>query len=279
MTKNDKNIMSKGYGIIPKMVMQDNRLTITAKAIYAYFCSYCGNGKEAFPCVSKICFDLNISKNTFNKHVNYLKEFGYIKIRQQSKNGNFGSNVYTLLEIKDNFISDNVNASTKNTSTKIYDTNNKSNNNNNNNNINIKISQSEEDYYNTKTTIRKNILYHEYLSDLASFKQYSQKSEYIALEDKITIIDEIIENIIDVILSKGEYVKISGELKNREIVKHIFLNLKKEHIEYTYKNFSNVTEKIYNKKGYIVTLLYNSYFEQRLDVKNFVKSTVNTKYA
>jgi hypothetical protein len=43
--KHPKNsIFELGYGQIPKKVMMDKRLSVEAKAIYAYFCSYCGGG-------------------------------------------------------------------------------------------------------------------------------------------------------------------------------------------------------------------------------------------
>ncbi len=46
-----EGVRSRGFGIIPKLVMQDKRLTGDAKAIYAYFCSYAGAGDTAFPIV------------------------------------------------------------------------------------------------------------------------------------------------------------------------------------------------------------------------------------
>ena len=44
-----EGINCMGYGIIPKYVMLDPDLTIEAKAIYAYFCSFAGSGNTAFP--------------------------------------------------------------------------------------------------------------------------------------------------------------------------------------------------------------------------------------
>ena len=34
----------KGFGVIPKIVTTDTNLSIGAKALYAYLCSYAGNG-------------------------------------------------------------------------------------------------------------------------------------------------------------------------------------------------------------------------------------------
>lgn len=91
-------INSKGFGTIPKLVMQDKNLSISAKAIYAYFCSYAGAGKQAFPQVSRIIKDLGISKNNYYKHFNQLRDCGYIKAEQVHKAGRLSHNVYTLCE-------------------------------------------------------------------------------------------------------------------------------------------------------------------------------------
>jgi hypothetical protein len=42
-----EGIKYKGYGVLPKYVMIDPDLTIEAKGIYAYFCSYAGSGNTA----------------------------------------------------------------------------------------------------------------------------------------------------------------------------------------------------------------------------------------
>lgn len=94
-----QGINSKGFGIIPKLVMQDRRLTIQAKAIYAYFCSYAGNGETAFPSRNKIFFDLGIKKQAYYKHFNLLKEYGYIEVEQVRESGKFKHNIYTIVQI------------------------------------------------------------------------------------------------------------------------------------------------------------------------------------
>ena len=63
-----EGINAQGFGMIAKMAMLDQRLTIEAKAIYSYFCSYAGGGSTAFPSVSKIVYDLKISKDRYYKH-------------------------------------------------------------------------------------------------------------------------------------------------------------------------------------------------------------------
>lgn len=104
MSNNDQlqveGVLSKGFGLSPKLVMKDKRLTIEAKAIYAYIASYAGQGDTAFPSVSLILKDLKISKERFLKHRKLLEGCGYISVeRLQGERGRFGSNIYTLKQI------------------------------------------------------------------------------------------------------------------------------------------------------------------------------------
>ena len=90
-------INSNGYGMIPKLVMQDRRLNIVSKTVYAYLNSFAGAGDSCFPSLAKMSYDLCISKGTLQKYLKELVDYGYIEIEQIKINGKFASNVYTLL--------------------------------------------------------------------------------------------------------------------------------------------------------------------------------------
>lgn len=93
-----EGVNARGYGIVPKIVMQDQRLSRDAKAIYCYFASYAGRGDTAFPSVSKICFDLGFkTEETYRKHFNQLKKCDYVRVTQQRRKGQFYRNIYTLV--------------------------------------------------------------------------------------------------------------------------------------------------------------------------------------
>lgn len=88
----------KGFGIIPKYVMLDPDLSIEAKTIYAYFCSYAGNGNTTFPSRDKILVDLPMSKDAYYKHFRQLTDQGYITVQQdKGDRSSFANNVYTLV--------------------------------------------------------------------------------------------------------------------------------------------------------------------------------------
>jgi hypothetical protein len=95
---NAEGINFKGYGVLPKYVMYDRELTLTAKAIYAYFCSFAGQGTTVFPSRDKILADLRICKDTYYRHFHLLLEQGYITVVQtRTANNRHGHNIYTLV--------------------------------------------------------------------------------------------------------------------------------------------------------------------------------------
>lgn len=92
------SIYSAGYGVIPKAVMQSKDLSIEAKAIYAYLCSFMGSGDTAFPSVKKICYDLEINVKRYYKHVDQLIDQGYLKRNRvyYTATGQWANNIYTI---------------------------------------------------------------------------------------------------------------------------------------------------------------------------------------
>ena len=94
-----EGINFKGFGILPKYVMLDPDLSIEAKTIYAYFCSFAGNGSATFPGRDKILSDLPMSKDAYYKHFRQLTDQGYITVEQQGGHSGaiYGKNIYTLV--------------------------------------------------------------------------------------------------------------------------------------------------------------------------------------
>ena len=148
-----QGVMAKGYGTIPKVVMQDEDLSIEAKAIYAYIASYAGAGHTAFPSVSITIKHLGISEKRYYKHRKVLQEKGYISIERERLENGFSKNIYTLNNTVygQNVSRQNVsrqNVSRQNVSRQNDGTNNNSSNNNNiNNNSNKKDSQQSQKRY------------------------------------------------------------------------------------------------------------------------------------
>ena len=93
-----EGINFKGYGIVPKYAMTDPALTIEAKGIYAYFCSFSGRGSSAFPTRNTILSDLQIGKDAYYNHFRQLCEEGYIVVTQtKGERSVFAKNIYTIV--------------------------------------------------------------------------------------------------------------------------------------------------------------------------------------
>jgi hypothetical protein len=90
-------ILEHGYGIVAKDVLRDKKLSIQAKALYAYLCSYAGRDNKAFPSTEKISSDLNISTRSLYKYLKELKDLKYISVSQErEEDGTFSRNVYNI---------------------------------------------------------------------------------------------------------------------------------------------------------------------------------------
>ena len=274
-----QGINSKGFGVIPKLVMQDKRLTPQAKAIYAYFCSYAGAGRTVFPSRSKIIVDLGISKDSYYKHLNLLKNCGYIRAEQENKNGKFQRNIFTLLEtLPCPELSDTVKTVVpcpKSPCTEIPCTENTDTNNNiiKNKQSFINISQSSQseksgqDKDPTDDTERKIQSYEWLIKENISYEDLAQSRRY-----DMGLVNEFITIIIDVLMSEGKTVRIGGEDKPRALVRSQLLKLDYNDIEHAIDQFKGVTERITKKKQYILTMLYNCKMEMDSHYTNAVIS-------
>lgn len=85
------------YGILPKNVMKDKKISLGAKGVFAYLCAYAGNEDHSFPGRDLITYELNISKDTLTKYMKELKDNNYIVVKQNKNNGGkFSNNIYYI---------------------------------------------------------------------------------------------------------------------------------------------------------------------------------------
>ena len=88
-------VYEKGYGIVAKLAMQDKALSVGAKGLYAYLCSYAWGKDESYPTVDSITNDLGISEQTFRRYKKELEGKGYITVNFRNMGGT-NRNVYTI---------------------------------------------------------------------------------------------------------------------------------------------------------------------------------------
>jgi len=63
------------------------------------------------------------------------------------------------------------------------------------------------------------------------------------------------------LLNPDSVVKINGTNLPTILVQEIYSQLRNDHLCLVFENFKNVSTRIYNKKAYLRTALYNSVFE------------------
>lgn len=85
-----------GYGLVFKNVLKRSDIDAEAKALYAYLSSYAGSDTKAFPGVSLICHDLNISEKRFQKYRKQLEDAGVITIERKRTGNGFSKNIYII---------------------------------------------------------------------------------------------------------------------------------------------------------------------------------------
>lgn len=273
-----EGVRAKGYGIIPKMAMLDRKLTIEAKAIYSYFCSYAGAGTTAFPSVEKILADLDIGKKRYYKHFNLLKGLGYIEVNQIKAAGNkYSHNIYKLVEnpiMKPSSQNDTTeekpcsrfaytqNGTAQNDTTNI----NRSSFKNNNllyNNQSIDQEDPEEmiDMIDCKKTIKDNIEYP------ILQQQYGKDS----------LLDDVVSVMADTIEDTKNYISFGNEKIPANKVKKRLLELNSMDIQYVIDCFKGTSTKISNPKKYLLKSLYNAKTTQNVYYSNLVNYTLHSK--
>ena len=167
MTENLEGVFKNGYGYIPKAVMKDRDLSIQSKAVYSYLCSYAGRDGQAFPSRKLMCYDLNISQDSLNKHLKELIKYGFISKYQSRAEGNkFANNIYIIkydLDIEiplQNVSVKEISGDGESVNGNLVTTNNNNNtnnniNNNNNNNINRENKNSLQEFKSITNNTKK----------------------------------------------------------------------------------------------------------------------------
>lgn len=79
-----RGIYGQSYGLITEYPILYSSLSVQAKSVYAYFCSFTGGGNNtAFPLLTTILKNLNISKDCYYEAFAELKSKGYISVEKK----------------------------------------------------------------------------------------------------------------------------------------------------------------------------------------------------
>jgi len=63
------------------------------------------------------------------------------------------------------------------------------------------------------------------------------------------------------VLDQDSFIKINGSNVCVRMVQEVYSLIHNEHVDLVFYNFHKVSQRIYNKKGYLRTALYNAVFE------------------
>lgn len=259
-----QGVKARGYGILPKLVMLDRKLTIEAKAIYSYFCSYAGAGTTAFPGIEKIIEDLCISKTRYYNHRSKLVELGYITIEQaKGKNNKFSHNIYTLVDrpIPQNKEAEEIKPITHSSPSPIFkDTGNE-------------YTQNEDTNINNLYNINSSLYNHQSITDdgQTEFKNIIDQVELETFEES-----KAIEQAIRILYYNDKALKVNNMNIPTNQVRADLKRLSSTNIDSALKNFYKASEsvEIVNVVSYLSKCIYNSIFDDDLKIM----ADINYKY-
>jgi len=128
---------------------------------------------------------------------------------------------------------------------------------------NIDLNNKQHDSYSNKLDQNDDIIKIDNLRERIKSNigyEYFKTSKTFMYSD-LPLVDELIENMIDVLFSTGNTVRINSENKSLAVVQSVYYKLEHRHIKYCVERFNTVKEQIINKKAYLRTMLYNSSLE------------------
>jgi len=70
------------------------------------------------------------------------------------------------------------------------------------------------------------------------------------------------------VLKHGSNLKINGVFIPIDLVQEVYSQLENYHLRHVFRNFHNVSQCVFNKKAYLRTALYNSFFELETQAVN-----------
>lgn len=233
-----EGIMAQGYGINPKIVMRDKRLTPEAKCIYSYLASFAGGGNQAFPSRDIMLDELQMSKDRYYRHLKFLVDADYVRISRTKQKGAFDKNTYTLVALP--------NPVTKEESVPVK-----------------KINQISDQAAGIKSAGNQKRT--KRLQKRASVNELRERLDIENLKlcdnQNANLIEDVFMAIEDI--NASEQISISGTIKKRDAIEEIIAQLTSDHVRLVVDAVNNYKKPLTNRKAYIQTCVVNSIFNIR----------------
>lgn len=250
-----EGIMAQGYGMNPKILMRDKRLSIEAKSIYNYIASFAGGGNQAFPSRDIMLDELQISKNRYYKHLKDLIDADYIRIeRTKQGKGMYDRNIYTIVALP--------------------------------NPVPVEESVPEKAYESEKSNKqngksagrqRKPGIKKLKVKEKASVNELRERLEIDNLKQSDPNNAELIEDIFMAVedMNSSEQISIGGNVKKRDAIDSLLNQLTTDHIRLVVSIMARNKKTLINRKSYLQTCIANSIFDVRnknIEAKNIINA-------
>ena len=245
-----QGILADGYGLIPRAVVRDERLSAEAKAIYSYLSALSGASyNPVFPSRELMLKELGMSINRFYKHMQQLVDCNYVVIERSMEGNIFGKNIYSLVLVPD-MAKDTVRVKRPAKIKKRLDR---------------KVERQEEE----KTAADKPApsadpgVAPDRKGGSAGGTLRAQLGIDSLLEKKPES-KKLISSILMVIedMAMSEQITINGCVKKKSAIKHLLGSLRMDHIETLVNNITASGQKIKNKRAYILSCIGNVIFDE-----------------
>lgn len=260
-----EGINAKGFGTIPKTVMKDPRLTLQAKGIYAYFCSYAGSGNRVFPSRNTILRDLGINVTTYYKHFNLLKICDYIRVQQQKREGAFAFNIYTLVVCPDPVDDENTPCTKKSYTVKSNAEKPYTKKEYSNRIIN------EKEYNTTEINPSINPKLNDMIEKLNEYVKANIEYEMLCDGKNDKLAQSILTLIVEVLSSTIKSYRINGTDMPAKTVRSRFKALNYSDVTCVLNSVGKGIGHIRNPRNYLLTALFNSKTTSEMFWQNEVK--------
>lgn len=250
-----EGIMSGGFGMAPRIVMRDQRISIEAKAIYSYFQSFAGSKDTAFPSRDTILQDLCISKTRYYKYLQQLIDCDYIRIeRDETESGWKKGNVYIIVANPESDITDSLTVKKSDESTSCQ--------------IGTKLETAKDE----STSCQ-------FGTKLDDTKLEAELKRQIDVDNLISQFPDLKADILTCIyvikdMLRSEQVKIAGSVKDKEAIKDIASQLTGSHIIYVIGKTISYDGKIKNRRQWLQACLFNSICETPDEIDKIIKTMV-----
>lgn len=248
-----EGIMAQGYGLNPKIVMRDKRLTPEAKCIYAYFSSFAGAGNQAFPSRDLMLDELGMSINRYYKHLKLLQNYDYIRIeKSRGKDHRFERNIYTLVALPNPDLSQENRLKEDPSSDHI---------------------PSEEVRTAGKRGPKK-LQAKQRASVNALREQLDIENLKLQMPEQGNLIEDVFMAIED--MNASEQINISGSIKRKDAIQDVISKLKADNIRFVVHNLIKNKAEIKNKKSYLQACICNSIFDMK-EINKDIESIIRNK--